>query len=624
MEELLPYFQRELGFLAEQGKEFAARYPGVAKRLAASGNPFEDPHAERMMQAFALLTARIHKRLDDDFPLVTDALLEVLYPHYLRPFPSCSIAAFDLGADASQLTKVLPIARGRKLDTREVRGTVCKMRTAYDVALLPLRVASARWQGTFRPPPGSQLPAAAEAATTLLSIRLDLVSPQARWDKLGVDFLRLYLDGEPSLVSALRDALLGHVVACLVQLDPAGPWLDGGSLPRAVGFAADEALIDADARTHPAYRLLTELFAFPAKFNFVDLPLPAALRGSDARAATIHFAMAGLRPDSDAARLLDGVSSAQFVTGATPVVNLFQRFAAPVHVSQQQTSYAVVVDARRAAACEVVSIDEVRREQRTAEGELGAEIHPFHALSHDELLAGPGAGGRYWFSQRDPVVAQLSPGYETEILIVDAAFNPAHPQTDTLSIKVTATNRNLPSELVIGQPKGDLFLVDGGMACEIRLLRLPTRTQRFERGRGALWRLVSHLSLNHLSLSGGGIVALKEMLRLYDLPQSEANQRLVRSLVAIETQAVTAWLEPDPRQRDGSPFASMVRGMQVRLTVEEAGFVGVGLRLFAQTMDHFMGLYVHANTFSQLVVVAETSGKVLYTGPRRSGESPLL
>ena len=142
----------------------------------------------------------------------------------------------------------------------------------------------------------------------------------------------------------------GRVAGALLQTQPHGPWaeLPAEAAPRTVGFADDEALIEADARTHPAYRLLTEYFAFPDKFNFIDLPLPEALRAIPARTATLHFALAGIRGDSDEARLLETASERNLLTGCTPVVNLFRQRAEPIRVTHTTTAYPVLPDARRA------------------------------------------------------------------------------------------------------------------------------------------------------------------------------------------------------------------------------------------------------------------------------------
>ena len=135
MDELLPHYERELAFLRAHAGDFAKRYPKIAGRLQLSGDVGEDPHVERLIESFALLSSRIHKRLDDDFPLFTETFLEVLYPHYLRPFPSCSIARFDVGSSAAQMSAAARIERGTLLNSKPVRGVACRFRTTFDVAL---------------------------------------------------------------------------------------------------------------------------------------------------------------------------------------------------------------------------------------------------------------------------------------------------------------------------------------------------------------------------------------------------------------------------------------------------------------------------------------------------------
>ena len=169
----------------------------------------------------------------------------------------------------------------------------------------------------------------------------------------------------------------------------------------------------------------------------------------------------------------------------------------------------------------------------------------------------------------------------------------------------------------IGNRGGDLFVDGGGEWREIRLLKRPTVPYRFDVDRGLLWRLISQLSLNHLSLTSGGIDALKEMLRLYDLPRSANNRRLLDGLIAIDYRPAQAFLA-------GEPFATLVRGTEIRLTVDEPSFVGAGLRLFADVLDRFFAMYVHLNSYTQLKLVSSRSGEILFACPRRSGQEPLL
>lgn len=615
MQQLLPHYERELAFLRTQADEFARQFPRIAGRLAVSGEVLQDPHVERLIQAFALLSSRVHKRLDDDFPLFTESFLELLYPHYLRPFPSCSIAHFDTSATSSQWTQANVLPRGTPLNTRPLRGVTCRFKTAQDLPLLPVRLVNARFRAALQVPDGTPAP---RQATAMLSVELALLSPQARWDDLGVRSLRVYLDGSPSQVTALRETLCSRVLGTMAQVAPHGPWLvDERARPSLVGLGDDEALIDFDARSHPAYRLLTEYFAFPDKFNFVDLPLPRAALQTAGRTLGLHFALAGLRSDSDEARLLELTEARHFQLDCVPVINLFATRADPIRVTHTATTYPVLPDGRRPFGHEVYAVDKVYRVRQTPDGESIQSFHPFYSLQHRDLLSDGEGAGRYWFTQRDALVAAQSPGFETEIGIVDASFDPADPQAETLSLDVRATNRDLPSLMSIGNPGGDLFSDSGGPWKEIRLLRKPTPAYRFQRDRGALWRLISHLSLNHLSLTGGGLDALKEMLRLYDLPRSAENARMLDGLLAIDFLPANACLP-------GHPFPTFVRGTEIRLTVDEQHFVGSGLNLFAQVLSRFFGLYVHLNSFTQLKLISSRSRAVLVDCPRRSGDGPLV
>ena len=614
MEELLPYYERELGFLRRYSREFSERYPKIAGSLLIGGEVCEDPHIERMIQSFALLNSRISKRLDDDFPEFTEALFEVLYPHYLRPFPSCSIARMDYSGAAAQLTAASEIARGTELTTRPVKGVACTFRTAYPVTIAPIALTQAAFSAIATAPEQVQLPANVSSS---LAITIASTSEQATLGKLGLGKLRVFIDGEPSFCAALRDALFMRTVTAYVEADHSGRWTRLQATPVSVaGYGEEEGLIPFSARSHPAYRLLTEYFCFPEKFNFFDIDMTAidAAMVPGARTVTLHLALSGLRTDSHTARMLATLSTNNLLLGCTPVINLFQHRGDPIRLTHTTASYPVLADARRAYAYEVQSIDSVKLVRQTPQGESVVEFRPFYSLRHGET---PEKDGHYWIMRRDDVIAQKSPGYETEISIVDIDFDPAAVETNTLSLELTCTNRDLPAMLTYGQRGGDLFLEGGSSVRQIGFLRKPTASCRFERGRGAHWRLISHLALNHLSLAGSGLEAFKEMLALYDLPRSPISQRQIGGIHAIGHKAANHWLP-------GNPFACLVRGIEVRLTIEEEAFVGSGIHAFAHIIERFLGLYVNANSFTQLVVLSKKTGEELLRCTPRSGDLSLV
>ena len=182
MDDLLDHYERELAQLRSHAGDFAKRHPKIAGRLMMTGDVGQDPHVERLIQSFALLAARVHKRIDDDFPLFTESFLEVLYPHYLRPFPSCAIARFDAGSASAQMSAAQTLPRGTTLTSRPVRGVACKFNTVYDVQLQPLVLRQAHYRAAATPPAGTAWPV---QATSMISPEFELVSPQARWADLG-------------------------------------------------------------------------------------------------------------------------------------------------------------------------------------------------------------------------------------------------------------------------------------------------------------------------------------------------------------------------------------------------------------------------------------------------------
>lgn len=620
MEALLPYYERELAFLRKYSRDFADRYPKIAARLAVSGEQSDDPHVERMIDSFALLGARINKKLEDEYPEFAEALFEVLYPHYLRPFPSCSIAQFSASA-AARLGAPVIVARGTALESREIRGVRCRFRTAYDVTLAPIAVSQARYR------PVAALPANAPVlpgnVSGVLSFTFESVSPDIDLRALGLATLRAHLHGEQSFTATLADCLFIRASAAYVEAGDSGEpaesaesalWkrLDGIPIEQA-GFADAQALIDYPAKSHPAYRLLTEYFAFPEKFDFIDFDLAGMLRVSGpCRRLTLHVVLGQTRGETQAPRLIETIAAHHLRLFATPVVNLFAQRGEPIRVSHEAVSYPVVGDARHAHAYEVYSIDAVHLVKERPEEQTVDEFRPFYALHHDE----PSQVGRYWFARRNGRVAEMSPGYETELSVVDADFSPTQAMTSTVSLELTCTNRDLPARLAIGLEGGDLFADRTVFDAPVSMLCRPTPSVRIERGASMHWRLVAHLALSEVTLLREDLSTLKELLVLYDLRRTPASARHIEGIVALEKRPAVVWLP-------GKPFATFVRGIEIRLTVDETHFVGTSLASFVRALDMFFGLYVSLNSFVQLVAVSKRTGEEIMRCKPRSAESML-
>ncbi|TNC77383.1 type VI secretion system baseplate subunit TssF [Janthinobacterium lividum] len=612
MEQLLPYYERELGLFRQYTREFSSRYPKAAGRLLIAGETCEDPHVERLIQSVALLTARVAKRLDDAYPQFTHSLLETLYPHYLRPFPSCSIMriAADEAPAGNQLAQVAHIARGTVLRSQPVQGVACKFTSAYDVTLAPLAISRLHFSPIIDAPPGLRLP---DGASALLSIQFTSSSDNYYLDQAGFSNLRLFADGEPSVRAALLDALFLHGAGAYVALDEHGPWqaIEGTPLAPA-GYADDDALIPVSARSHPALRLLTEYFAFPEKFHFIDIAwsLLAPLLPKQCRQFTLHLPLKGVRSDSHEARLLSGVSRDNLLPGCTPVVNLFAKSGVPIRLTHTEPDYALVADATHAFAYDIHSIEAVTLVRKDETGERLSTFLPLYAS-----LPGPQAEhGQYWLARRDEAVAAISPGHETRLSLIDPQFSQSSAACATVSTQLLCSNRDLPTQLHYGLPGGDLLAEDVPDGIPARFLRKPTSSVRFLADNGAHWRLIAHLSLNYSSLTQAGLGEFQKMLGLYDLPRSPTTQRLIQGIVTLEHGSTRAWMPT-------VPFPTLMPGIAIRLGIDEQAFVGNSIYIFAQVLQRYFALNSQLNCFSQLTLLSHRSGEELIRCPERSADA---
>ena len=610
MEHLLPYYERELGLFRQYTREFSSRYPKAAGRLLIAGETCEDPHVERLIQSVALLTARVAKRLDDAYPQFTESLLETLYPHYLRPFPSCSIVriASDDAPAGAQLAGLAHIARGTVLRSQPVQGVACKFSSAYEVTVVPLTIAHLHFSPLIDAPPGLRLP---DGASAMLSIQFASSSDHYHLEQAGLSTLRVFADGEPSVRAALLDALFLRGAGAYVALDEHSPWLAVDGTPLApAGYADDDALIPISARSHPALRLLTEYFAFPEKFHFIDIAWSrlAALLPKQCRQFTLHLPLKGVRSDSHEARLLSGVSRDNLLLGCTPVVNLFAKSGVPIRLTHTEPDYALLADATHAFAYDIHSIEAVTVVRKDEAGERLSTFLPLYA----SLQGSQAEHGQYWLARRDETVAAISPGHEMRLSLIDPQFSPGSAACATVSTQLLCSNRDLPTQLHYGLPGGDLLAEDVPDGIPARFLRKPTPSMRFLAD--THWRLIAHLSLNYASLTQAGLGEFQKMLSLYDLPRSPTTQRLIQGIVTLEHGSTRAWMPT-------VPFPTLMPGIAIRLGIDEQAFVGHSIYLFAQVLQRYFALNSQLNCFTQLTLLSRRSGEELIRCPARSADA---
>ncbi|MDN7913945.1 type VI secretion system baseplate subunit TssF [Burkholderia cepacia] len=625
MDNLLPHYEYEVGLLLRGASEFARRYPKIGARLGIA-NGHGDLHVDRMIQTFALLAARVDAKLEDAYPEFTESLLEVLYPQYLRTVPSCAIAQFDPTDLFGQLTTPFTMPRGTLLDAN---AAPYRFQTIYDVTLSPLRVHSVRYAPATLVPAAVRLP---PKVTGILSIALASATAMEIFDEaIPFGTVRVHLSGDRPRVAALTDAMLLRAGAAFVEVDQSGRWAELSRIPiESVGFGENECLLPKESTTtSDAYQTLIESFAFPEKFDFVDIDLGRMRRAARTPAAkrlTLHLAILNTPAESAAAQALTELEASSFRLYCTPVVNLFKRDAIPIQLTSADRAYPVTPEPLETGSpLDVYSIDAVHlgdrlqaeqeRSSPSTSSHVRTEVLPYRAFSH---ARSPDPAIAYWAAFRDPYAATGTTRAPLLLSLVGLEGHSAqlkHPQVD---VDVTATNGDLPARLPIGARDSDLLHEGAALACPIRLLTRPTLPSTLPRGHDALWRILAGMSLHPFDLTRTGLKAFKDFLRLHAPRASIIAQRSIDAITDLDHRPAIRWMSPD------GAFPSFVRGVEIVVSLDEAALRDVTLHLFARMLDRLFAPYAAMNSYVELVICSSQTGRELQRCPARIGTRPLI
>ncbi len=608
LDELLPYYERELGYLRQLSGEFAQRYPKIAQRLLIESDQCEDPHVERLIEGFAFLAARIHRKLDDEYPEISEALLQVLYPHYTQPLPSVTLLQFETDSNKPGLTGPCVIPRHQPVLSPPVQGLACRFRTCYEVTLWPLDLTDAKLELTQ----ASEYLRSLHSGAAVISLKLQ-TQGHLSFSALNINKLRFFLDGEAPLMHVLHELLFTRLAGIRVSDgsdDPTRVVRLSPSALQPVGFEAQDALLDQDARSFAGYRLLSEYFAFPEKFLFFDLTgLDAEALIHPGATLQIQFFLESY-PDSERhTRLQQTLNASNFKLGCTPAINLFQQAGEPIRISHERAAYSVVPDNRQPLATEVIAIEAVTRGEKSGRHGSAESVPPFYSVNHAPKGQIPQF---FWYATRERSTRENDAGTELELALVDLDFSPARPDAEVLSLALLCSNRDLPEQIPFGGSNSDFTLPNHSVVQRVKLLRKPTSSLRAPPKRGLQWRLISHLSLNHLSLTAQGESALKEMLTLYNYTDSAAVARQIQGIAAIASRPATTRV-------GGRAYSGFVRGTEIDLTLDESYFVGSGRYLFASVLERFFVLYCGPNHFSRLRLLTKQQEGIVATWTARAG-----
>ncbi|MCC6464567.1 MAG: type VI secretion system baseplate subunit TssF [Planctomycetes bacterium] len=576
------YYQDELLFLRDSGREFAEANPEAARFLAQPGS---DPDVERMLEGFAFLTAKLRQKLDDELPEVLHSFTEMFWPHYLRPVPACAVMQFAPQSQVAAEVKAIP--RGVQIDSVPVDGTRCRFETCYDVNLLPLDVKEAELRRD-------------NPARLTLTFNAPGKLPL---DKLPFESVRLHLAGEPVVTRALYVSLLRFVRRIVVRdVEVAGRSFE---LPPSavvpVGFEEPEAVLRGPGPSFPGFRLLQEYFAAPVKFMFLDLTGLNKVGGfAGSHSFAVEFEFTRL-PEA-----MPPVSRANFLLNCAPAVNLYRHDADPVRLDPARTEYTIRPAGANPHHHEVFSVNRV----------WGLEVgtaQPRDFAPQFRLARGARRDEAFYHVRRRGAVNDR--GTHLSISFIEPEAPEARKAIETVSIELTCTNGQLPARLEAGDIAAKTQ--NSPLFATFRNVGKPTPALAPPLQGDLLWRLAGHLSVNFLSLvsvdSLRAVVGLYNLRARLDRQAEQAHARLLEGIKAVRAQLAVHMLKGTP-----------LRGLQVDLTLDEELLGGEGeLYFFAAVLERFFAQYVTLNAFTRLKVTGAKFGGV-FEWPARMGARVLL
>lgn len=573
------YYEDELNKLKGLAVEFARNNPALAPMLAGSS---ADPDVERLLEGVAFLTGLTRQKLDDEFPEFAQELANLLFPHYLRPVPATTLVSF---APKAVISETVRIAAGTELASLPVDGTACRFRTSYALDVQPLVISEV-----------NVLSYAGAAPVLMMDFDLQGIT-LADWK---ADSIRLFLGGGYAEAAKLLLLLTNHVSN--VRISGGGAAAErfelGAKGLRCSGF--DNELLPYPSNAFTGFRTIQEFFVQPEKFLFIDIEGLQRWQSRGKGSSFSVFITLDQTPD-----WMPEIRNDSFMLNVAPAINLFPHAADPINHEHRVTEYRVIPEGSNRQHFQVYSIDEVTGYRQGAAQER--KYVPFGLYRHD----GRGAKLSYRTALRSATVGR---GNE---MFLSVNYSPGEtPVPETLSVRITCTNRALPEGLKLGDISQPTSTSPDRMT--FQNIRAVTPAQNPPNGEELLWRLISHVSLNFLSVAN--VANLQTMLNLYvfterqEQTQEAANRRRVEGIQEVSSTPETRLIGR----------GSILRGQLIRIKCRQDHFAGIGdMYLFGCVLERFLADYAGINSYTRVEMTDAISGAV-FKWPPRLGQQPSL
>ncbi len=596
---LLRAYNEELGYLREAGREFGLEHEVIAGYLGLKTPNNPDPYVERLMEGVAFLAARVNLKIADQFPDFTQHLLQAIQPNYLAPTPSMCVVELKPVEGDEALARGVPVERLTKM-TGAVAGhdTPVTFRTGHRVELFPLQISEAEY-----------LPSRASVARYAAAANVSAMAPQR---------LPLHLTGPEATPGELYRQLVADAVAVVsVDDSKAAAVTPGLPKPQAYGFDDDCALLPHERRSFRGYRILSEYFACPERFLFIDLGgLAQAFARSQAYCDIVILF------ERSAPALIDAVDPSNVRPFCTPAINLFEMQLGRTPVSPNEHEHLIIADRTRPLDYEVFRLLEVTAYGRTLGSRPTAPLHAFGALLYDwrDAIFHVSRLRLRRMSTREQRLRRRNDYVGTETYV--SLTTPAQPERlddiYELGVRALVTNRELPELLRFSGSGSDLTL-EGAPVRQVTMVRAPTRPRPPLGLQDSAWRVISHLTPNYASLidePDSSPDLLKDHLALYGRADDPILRRQVDGILSVSAQSVT-------RRISGVDRLAFGRGRQARIRLDDASYENGRMLLFSAVLDRFLAEFAAVNSFVETVFESNDQGEFI-AWPTRTGRRPTI
>lgn len=574
MEDLtLRYFDTEMRYLRDAAQEFARLHPEEARYMGLSLNGKMDESVERLFQGFAFLMGGVRQKLDDDFPELTEGVISLLWPHYLRPLPSMCVVEIAPEPDALKHSDTVA------MHTEVVSAPVgdnrvrCRYRTTRPLNLQPLALQKA---AIFTEPGGRNA----------LRLRFQCGNT-ADWRQLNLSALPVYLNGDAPLASLLHLFLTRRVAQAFIRM-PGN--VDREPLPlrfRASAFDEDAHLWDVEKSEYSGYQHLLEYFTFREKFMFVSLEgleqvaWPETLPWFELELQFTQHWPHDFTVSEEILRL-----------HCVPVVNLFRLDALPLAINAEQTEYRLQPLRNDDPHTEIFAVESVAASFE----EDAPRYTSFRLFEQRGGMLRRERPPRYFHTrvQRGP-----SGRTETKLILGGEEFERERLQPDEpLALSLIGTNGSLPR---MALKSVLLDTLSGTQQTPVRVRNLcqpsmpcyPPNESRFH------WKLLSQMGSSFLWMMDDADV-LRNTLALYNWTEDDNNRRRLSAILEVRHHRLEYWKR------------GLIRGVDIEVTLDSALFAGEGdVWLFGSLLNRFFAQYADMHLFNRLTLILQPTGHCL-------------